>query len=88
MALSPQQIAAITHQRRKATAEKDQAIERRRLSVAVGDDLVDGTWSNASFEWFCRSCAHLAPPPAVTLGADRGTCCSRCQQPLTSGRVS
>lgn len=88
MALSPSQIAAITHQRRKATAQKDQEIERKRLSVAIGDDMVDATWSNASYEWFCRGCAPLAPPPVVQLGAERGTCCAKCQQPIAPERVS
>lgn len=82
MGLTSRQAAAIAHRKRDERVARDLALEAGRLRVAIGDELVDVVWSNAECAAFCLRCADVAPAPTVKYGAERGTPCACCHEPV------
>jgi hypothetical protein len=81
--MDARQVAAITHRRRREQAEKDLAIERNRLSLAVDErleeqPLVQG-FIGRDLGAYCGRCVrHSGYQPPVPFSFDPGTACATC----------
>lgn len=89
--MDSRQVAAITHARRRATAEQDLTIERNRLALTVGSDDPQAVadWRDslvhayvgADRQVYCVACKRFAGRVFVPYDVEPETICAHCGDP-------